>query len=149
MASIKINQEQTRALNSITEKLEEVGILNRILKTEEPLWIGFNEDSGSASAEVESKYNKTKRKGETERIMRSVFLDQKSRDKVLSAMSAQRERCVKKINELANRYAIDLSESDLELIGNTHGKRDAEQLTHETTGALKKASESTEDLHTS
>ena len=75
MASIKINQEQTRALNSITEKLEEVGILNRILKTEEPLWIGFNEDSGSASAEVESKYNKTKRKGETERIMRSVFLE--------------------------------------------------------------------------
>jgi hypothetical protein len=64
-------------------------------------------------------------------------------------MSAQRERCVKKIYELANRYAIDLSESDLELIDNTHGKRDAEQLTHEPTGALKKASESTEDLHTS
>ena len=149
MASIKINQEQTRALNSITEKLEEVGILNRILKTEEPLWIGFNEDSGSASAEVESKYNKTKRKGETERIMRSVFLDQKSRDKVLSAMSAQRERCVKKINELANRYAIDLSESDLELIDNTHGKRDAEQSTQETMSTLEKASGSTEDLHTS
>ena len=148
LASIKINQEQTRALNSITEKLEEVGILNRILKTEEPLWIGFNEDSGSASAEVESKYNKTKRKGETERIMRSVFLDQKSRDKVLTAMSAQRERCVKKIYELANRYAIDLSESDLELIGNTHGKRDAEQSTHENTGALEKASNDTEGLQT-
>ena len=55
LASIKINQEQTRALNSITEKLEEVGILNRILKTEQPLWIGFNEDPGSASAEAESK----------------------------------------------------------------------------------------------
>ena len=81
--------------------------------------------------------------------MRSVFLDQKSRDKVLSAMSAQRERCVKKINELANRYAIDLSESDLELIGNTRGKRDAEQSTQETMATLEKASDSTEDLHTS
>ena len=80
--------------------------------------------------------------------MRSVFLDQKSRDKVLSAMSAQRERCVKKINELANRYAIDLSESDLELIGNTHGKRDAEQSTHENTGALEKARNGTEGLQT-
>ena len=149
MASIKINQEQTRALKSITEKLEEVGILNRILKTEQPLWIGFNEDPGSASAEAESKYNKTKRKGETERIMRSVFLDHKSRDKVLSAMSAQRERCVKKIYELANRYAIVLSESDLELIGNTRGKRDAEQSTQETMATLEKASDSTEDLHTS
>lgn len=148
MASIKINQEQSRALNSITEKLEEVGILNRILKTEEPLWIGFNEDSGSASTEAESKYNKTKRKGETERIMRSVFLDQKSRDKVLSAMSAQRERCVKKIYELANRYAIDLSESDLELIGNTRGKRDSEQSTQETMATLEKASNGTEGLQT-
>ena len=136
LASIKINQEQTRALNSITEKLEEVGILNRILKTEQPLWIGFNEDPGSASAEAESKNNKTKRKGEAEQIIRRVSLDHKSRDKVLTAMSAQRERCVKKIYELANRYAIDLSESDLELIGNTHGKRDAEQSTHENTGAL-------------
>ena len=53
LASIKINQEQTRALNSITEKLEEVGILNRILKTEQPLWIGFNEDPGSVYAEAE------------------------------------------------------------------------------------------------
>ena len=69
MASIIINQEQTSALNSITEKLEEVGILNRILKTEQPLWIGFNEDPGSASAEAESKNNKTKRKGEAEQII--------------------------------------------------------------------------------
>lgn len=149
MASIKINQEQTRALNSITEKLKEVGILNRILKTEQPLWIGFSEDPGSASAEAESNYNKPKRKGETEQIIRRVSLDHKSRDKVLSAMSAQRERCVKKIYELANRYAIDLSESDLELIGNARGKRDVEQSTQETMLTLEKASGSTEDLHTS
>lgn len=148
MASIKINQEQTRALNSITEKLEEVSILNRILKTEQPLWIGFSEDPGSASAEAESKYNKPKRKGETEQIIRRVSLDHKSRDKVLTAMSAQRERCVKKIYELANRYAIDLSESDLELIANTHGKRDAEQSTQETMATLEKASDSTEGLQT-
>ena len=58
--------------------------------------------------------------------MRRVPLDHKSRDKVLSAISAQRERSVKKIYELANRYAIDLSENNLELIASSHGKRDAE-----------------------
>ena len=136
LASIKINQEQTRALNTITEKLEEVGILNVILKTHPPLWIGFNEDPDSASAEQELKYNRTKKRGgETERTMRSVSLDQKSREKVLSAISYQRERSIKKIYDLANRYAIDLSESDLKLIGNIAGKKDAEQSSKDTTGA--------------
>ena len=116
MAQYRIDPEKEAALETITDGLNSVRILNRLILSE-TLCVSNND---------------TKRGRKKKDSENSIVIDLAQMDRVLSVLTVQRARIIREITALAKKHDIELDEDEKAVISAEAISKSARQAEEQT-----------------
>ncbi len=122
MATIKVNTEQQRALQIINQRLKLIRLLNLRLLSSQAYTLAVSVANRTDQETLPTGRKTAGRKGKAKDQSEAVELieiDKVYSDRLTSIVRNQRERFVKEVRTLSEKFAIDLSAEESALLDDT------------------------------